>query len=55
MACEELRHRWGLEDVLTILYRNRLRWYGHVRKENSEWVKKLCEIDDRSLITIEHY
>jgi len=26
---------------VTVLYRNRLRWYGHVlRKDDSEWVKK---------------
>jgi len=41
VACEELRDRLGLEDVLTVLQHDRLRWYGHVlRKENSEWVKK---------------
>jgi len=41
VACEELRDRLGLEDVVTVLQHDRLRWYGHVlRKENSEWVKK---------------
>jgi len=37
VACEELRDRFGLEDVVTVLQRNRLRWYGHVfRKYDSE-------------------
>jgi len=30
VACEELRDRLGLEDVLIVLQRNRLRWFGHV-------------------------
>ena len=42
-ACE-LRDRLGLEDVVTILQCNRLRWYGHVlRKDDSEWVKKCVD------------
>jgi len=41
VACEELRDRLGLKDVVTVLQRNRLRWYGHVlRKDDSVWVKK---------------
>ena len=36
--------RLGLEDVVTVLQRNRLRWYGHVlRKDDSEWVKKCMD------------
>jgi len=35
----------GLEDVVTVLQRNRLRWYGHVlRKDDSEWVKKCMDL-----------
>jgi len=30
VACEELRDRLGLEDVVTVLQHSRLRWYGHV-------------------------
>ena len=45
VACEELRDRLGLKDVVTVLYRNRLRWYSHVlRKDNSEWVKKCMDL-----------
>jgi len=44
VACEELRGRLGLEDVVTVLQRNRLRWYGHVLgKGDSEWVKKCMD------------
>ena len=44
VACEELRERLRLEDVVTVLQRNRLRWYGHVlRKDDSEWVKKCMD------------
>ena len=41
VACEEVRDRLGLEDVVTVFQHNRLRSYGHVlRKDDSEWVKK---------------
>jgi len=43
-VCEELRDRLGLEDVVTVLQRSRLRWYGRVlRKDNSDWVKKYID------------
>ena len=30
-----------MEDIISVLQRNRLRWYGHVlRKEDNDWVKK---------------
>ena len=39
---KELRGRLELEDIISVLRRNRLRWYGHVlRKE--DWVKKCME------------
>jgi len=38
---KELRGRLELEDIISVLQRNRLRWYGHVlRKEDNNWVKK---------------
>jgi len=38
---KELRGRLGLDDIISVLQRNRLRWYGHVlRKEDNDWVKK---------------
>jgi len=27
---KELRERLGLDDIISVLQRNRLRWYGHV-------------------------
>ena len=38
---KELRERLGIDDIISILQQNRLRWYGHVlRKEDTDWVKK---------------
>jgi len=35
-----------LEDIISVLQRNRLRWYGHVlRKEDNDWVKKYMEYE----------
>jgi len=35
---KELRERLGLDDIISVLQQNRLRWYGHVlRKEDSDW------------------
>ena len=30
IACDELSDRLGLENVVTILQHDRLRWFGHV-------------------------
>ena len=43
-----LRERLGLDDIISELQQNRLRWYGHVlRKEDNDWVKKCmeCEVE----------
>jgi len=29
-VCNELREMLGIDDVITVLQWNRLRWYGHV-------------------------
>jgi len=43
---KELRGRLGLDDIILVLQRNRLRWYGHVlRKEDNDWVKKCMEYE----------
>jgi len=43
---KELRERLGMDDIILILHRNRLRWYGHVlRKEDTDWVKKCIEYE----------
>ena len=39
-----LRKRLGLDDIISVLQQNRLRWYGHVLwKEDNDWVKKCME------------
>ena len=41
---KELRGRLELEDIISVLQWNRLRWYGHVlRKEDNDWVKRCME------------
>jgi len=43
-----LRERLGLDDIISVLQRNRLHWYGHVlRKEDNDWVKRCmeCEVE----------
>jgi len=43
---QELRERLGLDDIILVLQRNRLRWYGHVlRKEDNDWMKKCMEYE----------
>jgi len=41
-----LRERLGLDNIISVLQQNRLRWYGHVlRKEDNDWVKKFMEYE----------
>jgi len=41
-----LRERLGLDDIISVLQQNWLRWYGHVlRKEDNDWVKKCIEYE----------
>ena len=43
---KELRGRLELDDIISVLQRNRLRWYGHVlRREDNDWVKKCMEYE----------
>ena len=43
---KEFRRRLELEDIISVLQRNRLRWYGHVlRKADNDWVKKCMEYE----------
>jgi len=43
---KELRETLGLDDIISELQQNRLRWYGHVlRKEDNDWVKKCMEYE----------
>jgi len=41
-----LRGRLELDDIISVLQQNRLRWYGHVlRKEDNDWVKRCMEYE----------
>ena len=43
---EELRERCGLEDIIDVLRRRRLRWFGHVRRRDEDHVlKRALEMD----------
>jgi len=36
----------GLDDIISVLQQNRLRWYGHaLRKEDNDWMKKCMEYE----------
>jgi hypothetical protein len=42
----ELRNRFGLQPMIDLLTKNRLRWYGHVhRMQDDNWVKKCQDIE----------
>jgi len=44
-----LREKLGLDDIISVLWENRVQWYGHVlRKEDSDWVKKYMEYEVES-------
>jgi len=46
VSSKELRGRLGLDDIISVLQRKSLRWYGHVlRKEDNDWVKKCMEYE----------
>jgi len=41
-----LRERLRLDDILSALQQNKLRWYGHVlRKKDNDWVKKCMKYE----------
>jgi len=43
---KELRGRVELDDIISVLQQNRLRWYGHVlRKEDNDWAKKCMQYE----------
>ena len=42
----ELRRRLGIEGVVEVMRRGRLRWFGHVeRKEADDWVSACGNLD----------
>ena len=42
---DDLRKMMGIESVMDVVKRNRLRWLGHVlRKDESDWVRGVLEM-----------
>ena len=41
---EELRELLGLEPVSLMIKKSRLRWFGHERKDDNDWVKTLYNV-----------
>jgi len=45
-TCSELRERLGIDDIITVIQRHRLRWYGHVlRKDENDWVQRCADYE----------
>ena len=43
---EELRNMMGIESVVAVVKRSRLRWMGHVlRKDEQDWVRRVMEME----------
>ena len=43
---KEFKERLGIDDIISILQQNRLRWYGHVlQKEDNDCAKKCMEYE----------
>jgi len=46
LSCVELRQQLGIEDMVKVVQRNRLRWYGNVlRKDDDDWLKKCITLE----------
>jgi Reverse transcriptase (RNA-dependent DNA polymerase) len=43
LPTEELRRRLNIDCVSDVVRRGRLRWFGHVERKDSEWVKKCMD------------
>jgi len=46
---KRLRERLGLDEIISVLQLNRLRWYGYVlQKEDNDWARKCMEYEVES-------
>jgi len=46
LSTKELRTRLGIESVLDVVRRGRVRWFGHVEKKPIEdWVKRSLDFE----------
>ena len=41
-SSDELRDRLGIPDITEVLHKNRLRWFGHVRRMDAENPASAC-------------
>jgi len=49
VASKELRKSLGLDDIISVVQQNKLRWYGYVlQKEDNNWMKKCMEYEVES-------
>jgi len=45
-SSSELKGRLGIDGLVTVIERHRLRWYGHVlQKDENDWVKKCLDFE----------
>ena len=45
-SCEELRAQMGVDSIVDVMRRRRLRWYGHIeRREDDSWLKKVQHLE----------
>ena len=45
VTTQKVRRRCGVKDIMDVLKRNRLRWYGHVRRrDNNHVLSKAAEM-----------
>jgi len=42
---KELRERLRIDDIISVMQQHKLRWYGHVLREDNDWVKKCMEYE----------
>ncbi len=53
IAKDELRDRMGLECISVVMWRGRLRWFGHVeRMGGGNWVKRVSSMNDEGASAI---
>jgi len=48
LASNEPKERTGLDDIISVLQQNTLRWYGHVLQKDDNWVKKCMKYEAQS-------
>jgi len=44
---KQLRERLRTENIILMLQQNRLRWYGHVLRKDTDWMRKCMEYEEQ--------